>query len=83
MFRRLVAPLPATSVIVRYARTKKLVEVGLLQNVANLGKKGQLVQVSPGFARNYLLTSAQRAVRIDDSNQANFVKPSVLTLPLQ
>ena len=33
----------------------KRVQVALIESIASLGKEGDLVEVSPGYARNYLL----------------------------
>ncbi len=46
-------------------------EVILLENVSNLGKLGQTVQVKAGFGRNYLIPQG-KAVRATTANTAAF-----------
>ena len=45
-----------------------MIEVLLRNNVPNLGSIGDIVQVKPGFARNYLLPQGF-AVRVSDENK--------------
>ena len=47
------------------------VELILLQRVEKLGQMGDLVQVKPGFARNYLLPQ-KKALRASKENMARF-----------
>jgi large subunit ribosomal protein L9 len=53
---RLAAPL-ARRILTSFHRTTGafLMEIILRQSVENLGKPGDIVKVSPGYARNYLL----------------------------
>ena len=37
----------------------KRVQVALTETIASLGKEGDLVEVSPGYARNFLLPYGQ------------------------
>ena len=39
-------------------------KVILLEDVKSLGKKGELVNVSDGHARNYIIPSLRRMVRL-------------------
>jgi len=46
-------------------------QVILLENVANVGKLGDLVNVKPGFARNYLVPQGKATVATEE-NKAQF-----------
>lgn len=46
-------------------------KVILLERIAKLGKMGEIVNVKPGFARNYLLPQA-KALRANESNMAKY-----------
>jgi len=46
-------------------------EVILLQRIEKLGQMGDVVNVKPGFARNYLLPQ-KKAIRATESNRARF-----------
>ena len=46
-------------------------EVILLERIENLGQMGDVVQVKPGFARNYLLPQG-KALRSNKQNLAIF-----------
>ncbi len=46
-------------------------EIILLEDVRNLGERGQIVKVKPGFARNYLLPKGA-ALKATRANQAYF-----------
>jgi large subunit ribosomal protein L9 len=48
-------------------------EVILLERVAKLGQMGEIVNVRPGYARNYLLARG-KALRATDGNKAVFDK---------
>ncbi|MGL4240809.1 MAG: 50S ribosomal protein L9 [Beijerinckiaceae bacterium] len=48
-------------------------EVILLERVAKLGQMGEVVNVRPGYARNYLLARG-KALRATDANKAVFEK---------
>ena len=46
-------------------------DVILLERVAKLGQMGEVVNVKPGFARNFLIPSG-KALRANDANMARF-----------
>lgn len=46
-------------------------EVILLERVEKLGQMGDVVNVKPGFARNYLLPQ-RKALRATEANKAHF-----------
>jgi large subunit ribosomal protein L9 len=46
-------------------------EIILLERIENLGQMGDVVQVKPGYARNYLLPQ-KKAVRLTDDNRKRF-----------
>ncbi len=46
-------------------------EIILLEDVRNLGERGEIVKVKPGFARNYLLPNGS-ALEATRANQAYF-----------
>jgi large subunit ribosomal protein L9 len=46
-------------------------EVILLQRIAKLGQMGEVVNVRPGYARNYLLTQG-KALRATEANRKKF-----------
>ena len=46
-------------------------ELILLERVENLGQMGDVVQVKPGYARNYLLPQ-KKALRANDANKKVF-----------
>jgi len=48
-----------------------MVEVILLERVEKLGQMGQIVNVKPGYARNYLLPQ-KKALRATKENLAYF-----------
>src|SRR5690606_2495738 len=48
-----------------------MVEVILLERIANLGQMGDVVRVRPGFARNYLLPR-KKALRANEANRKRF-----------
>ncbi len=48
-------------------------EVILLERIEKLGQMGQVVNVKPGFARNYLLP-LRKALRATKQNMAEFEK---------
>jgi large subunit ribosomal protein L9 len=48
-------------------------EIILLERIENLGQMGQVVQVRPGYARNYLLPQ-KKALRATKANLAYFEK---------
>lgn len=48
-------------------------EIILLERIENLGQMGQVVQVKPGYARNYLLPK-KKALRATKANLAYFEK---------
>lgn len=45
------------------------VEVLLAENVANLGKQGEIVRVKPGFARNFLLPQGLATVATENNKR--------------
>ena len=49
------------------------VEVLLVHDVANLGQRGEIVRVKPGYARNFLLPG-KKALRATKANMAYFEK---------
>ncbi len=55
----------------------KNVEVLLRDNVKNLGKCGDVVKVSPGYARNYLLPR-RIAITANDDNKKSMVRRRAL-----
>ena len=46
-------------------------EVILLERIEKLGQMGDVVNVKPGFARNFLLPSG-KALRANETNRAHF-----------
>lgn len=48
-------------------------EIILLENVSNLGKRGDTVRVKPGFARNYLFPR-KMAIMASDANKRAFTE---------
>src|ERR1700676_2499250 len=53
-----------------------MVSVVLLERIEKLGQMGQVVNVKPGFARNYLLPQ-RKALRATKENLATFEKQRV------
>ena len=53
--RRYLARLPAPAAGVGYLREVPMIEVILREDIKTLGRAGEMVQVKPGYARNYLL----------------------------
>lgn len=49
--------------------TRTSVEVLLAENVANLGKQGQIVRVKPGYARNFLLPQGLATVATESNKR--------------
>ncbi len=64
------APLSAQYKAWIHARSKKM-KVILLERIAKLGKMGEIVNVKPGFARNFLLPQA-KALRANEANMEKF-----------
>ena len=54
-------------------------QVILLEKISNVGSLGDLVEVKPGFARNYLLPSGK--ARIANKQNIEAVSYTHLTLP--
>ena len=49
----------------------KRVQVALTQSITSLGKEGDLVDVAPGYARNFLLPFGKAAFESGDSSKNN------------
>ncbi len=51
-------------------RVKGAVELLLAEDVANLGKQGEIVRVKPGYARNFLLPQGLATVATEENKKA-------------
>ncbi|MBM4076908.1 MAG: 50S ribosomal protein L9 [Planctomycetes bacterium] len=50
-------------------RVSRQVELLLTENVESLGKRGEIVKVRPGYARNYLLPNGYATVATEDNKR--------------
>src|SRR3546814_17886167 len=57
-------------------RGVRTMEVILLERIESLGQMGEVVNVKPGFARNYLLPQ-KKALRASDANRQVFAERRV------
>ena len=57
----------------------KRVQVALTESIASLGKEGDLVEVAPGYARNFLLPYG-KAMNVTPVSYTHLTLPTIPTV---